>query len=197
MRRKREARLCVNKLLMCCCGGCIVLIITGGQVSCRVEPLWSSVLLRRKGRVDLFLGKFFFYAGRKPDMEQHGTLRVLQFKLQDWLAVIIFNVCVAFFPLQNKALTHLLLHFLPKQPLRLAVISQISRWGNGGLESKHDLAQTTWKGGDETGPARPVLAHQDPPTRVTFSHEWSWPLPFIKHLPPAGPEGRLGALCAY
>lgn len=41
-----------------------------------VVPL-PSALLRGKGHVDLFLGKFFFCAGQMPDLERHNTPRVL------------------------------------------------------------------------------------------------------------------------
>lgn len=46
-----------------------------GAVSPVVVVLLSSPLLKGKGHVDLFLGKFFFSAGQMPDWT--GTLRGL------------------------------------------------------------------------------------------------------------------------
>ena len=62
---------------MSCYGGSIILPITRGKVSSVVAVLLTSPLLRGKGHVDLFLGKFSFCASQTPDLECHGTLRVL------------------------------------------------------------------------------------------------------------------------
>lgn len=51
--------------------------LLGGKVGSVVAVLLASPLLRGKGHVDLFLGKFSFCASQMPGLECHGTLRVL------------------------------------------------------------------------------------------------------------------------